>query len=56
MIDAHVPAAVRDRVVMPALGQEILWLPGIRASCKYRITPETKNIMQITVKGGNESG
>ena len=56
MIDAHVPAAVRDRVVMPALGQEILWLPGIRASRKYRVTPETKNIMQITVKGGNESG
>ncbi len=56
MIDAHIPAAVRERIVMPALGQEILWLPGISASQIYRITPETKNIMQITVKGGNESG
>lgn len=53
MIDAKVPGALRGRIVMPADGREILWIPGCRISETYKITEKTSVILEITiVRGG----
>ena len=47
MIDQKVPAQWRDQIVMPACGDEILWVPGGRISAAYMVTPDTKRILEI---------
>jgi tRNA(Ile)-lysidine synthase len=47
MIDQKVPAQIRDRIVMPACGDEILWVPGGRISAAFMVTSDTKKILEI---------
>jgi tRNA(Ile)-lysidine synthase len=47
MIDQKVPAQWRDQIVMPACGDEILWVPGGRISAAYMVTADTKKILEI---------
>jgi tRNA(Ile)-lysidine synthase len=49
MIDQKVPAQWRDQIVMPACGDEILWVPGGRISAAYMVTPDTKRILEIVL-------
>ena len=50
MIDRKVPAQIRDRIVMPTCGSEILWVPGGRISAAYMVSTDTKRILEIRWK------
>ena len=50
MIDAKVPAGMRGKIVLPALGSEILWLPGGRISAAYMVEPSTARVLEITLE------
>lgn len=54
MIDEKIPAAKRDATPVLADGNEILWIPGGRINEKYKITSETKNIIEINAEGDFE--
>ncbi|MDO5131480.1 MAG: tRNA lysidine(34) synthetase TilS, partial [Eubacteriales bacterium] len=49
MLDAGIPAELRDRIVLPFHGKEALWVPGVRMGDAFRITPETARILEIRV-------
>ena len=50
MIDAKVPAGMRGKIVLPASGSEILWLPGGRISTAYMVEPSTARVLEITLE------
>ena len=51
MIDLKVPAALRDKIVLPMHGKELLWFPGGRISAAFKVTQTTGHIIEITWKG-----
>ena len=69
MIDAKVPAQLRDRIVLPTIGGEILWIPAGaaeapdsgngnssdsgRISAAYMVSEHTSRILEIRWKAGN---
>ena len=64
MIDAKIPAGLRETIVLPAAGNEILWIPGGRTnapaedaasdltggrmSAAFKVGRDTKRILEIT--------
>ncbi len=50
MIDSKVPAKIRDRMVLPFAGREVLWLPGVRINEAYRVHATTGQVLKITLK------
>ncbi len=50
MIDSKVPSVIREQMVLPCLGSEVLWLPGVRINEAYRVHPGTKRVLKITLK------
>ncbi|MCF0134458.1 MAG: tRNA lysidine(34) synthetase TilS [Blautia sp.] len=54
MIDDKVPRELREKLPVLALGSEVIWFPGGRINEKYKVTSETKRIIQIKYQGGNE--
>ena len=56
MIDVRMPAQVRDRILLPVCGSEVLWVPGFRCSAAYLVSEETKRIMEISTDGGEDGG
>ena len=60
MIDAKIPAKLRERIVLPAAGKEILWVPaGLtaeaicssdsgRISASYMVSGHTRRILEIS--------
>ena len=62
MIDSKVPAEIREQMILPFAGSEVLWLPGVRINEAYRVHPTTKRVLKITLKseareyGGREDG
>ncbi len=35
-------------------GSHILWIPGLRISEKYKVTEDTKRILKVRIRGGEE--
>ena len=56
LIDEKVPAKQRDKVLLLAEGSHILWIIGRRISEAYKVTNETKRILQVHISGGKEHG
>lgn len=56
MIDEKIPSAERDRVVLIAEEDHILWVTGHRVSEAYKVTADTKRIIEIYMSGGKENG
>ena len=56
LIQEKIPASERDRIAVIADGSHILWVPGYRISSYTKISEATKEILEITVIGGNEDG
>lgn len=48
-IDGKIPKDLRDRIVLPFSGQEVLWIPGGRISAAFPVTDDTKNILELSV-------
>lgn len=54
MIEQKIPAEYRDRVLVVADGNEIVWIVGFRMSERYKAQDTTINTAMISV--GNGSG
>ena len=50
LIDAGIPEPLRDRIVFPCVGGDVLWIPGYRIHAAYKVSGETKRILCITLK------
>lgn len=51
-IDEKIPAEMRDRLPVVAVGSEILWIPGGRMNEKYKITSTTGRVLELHYQGG----
>ena len=52
MIDAKIPKELRGKIVMPAAGSEILWIPNGRISAAYKVSCMTHTILEIRWEPG----
>ena len=50
MIDQKIPAAWRDRMVLPTDGDRILWVPGGQIGADFRICSATKKILELSLR------
>ncbi len=55
MIDEKIPRQERDRILLLAEGNHVLWIIGYRISEYYKITDETKEILQARAYGGEKA-
>ena len=53
-IDCKIPRQERDRITLLAEGSHILWAVGLRISGHYKITSQTKTVLEVHVKGVKE--
>ena len=53
-IDQKVPAEKRERILLLADGNHIIWVIGFRISEYYKVNSETRRILKVRVDGGNE--
>lgn len=51
-IDEKIPKDNRDEIILLADGSNILWVVGYRISEEYKITEESKYILEVKVNGG----
>lgn len=56
LIEEKIPAGQRNHILLLAQGREILWVIGHRVSEAYRVSPETKRILEIRRIGENYGG
>lgn len=56
MIDEKIPRELRDGIPVLAEGNHVLWIVGYRIGEYYKITEDTKTILQVTADGGEEHG
>ena len=54
LIDAKIPQEERDKLLLLADESHILWIIGYRISEFYKVTEQTKRVLEICVDGGNE--
>lgn len=55
LINEKIPLSEREKLKVIADGSHIMWIPGYRISSFYKITDETKQILEITISGGKEN-
>lgn len=51
LMEEKVPAAYRGRIWLLAAGSHVIWVPGGRMSSYYKVTEETKAILQVQICG-----
>ncbi len=56
MIDEKIPSDERGRVVLLAEGSHVLWAVGGRISEAYKVSAQTKRIVEIHIAGGKCDG
>ena len=56
MIDEKIPRQEREKIWLLAEEKHILWIVGYRISAYYKITEETKTILEVEFNGGKSSG
>lgn len=54
MIDDKISGDLRESVPLVTCAEEVLWMVGGRMSEKYKITPETKWVLEVKYQGGNQ--
>ena len=50
MLDGKISRGLRDRMILPFAGKEALWIPGLRMGDAFRVSPDTKRILEISYK------
>ena len=50
MIDEKLPAHLRAAVPLIACADGIIWLPGYRIADRYKVTPSTRRVAQVSVE------
>ncbi len=55
MIDVKIPSRLRDKLPLIAVGSHVVWLIGYRISEFYKISQDTKKVLEITYVGGEEN-
>lgn len=55
-VNAKIPKSQREQVLLAADGDHIMWIIGYRQNQAYQVSEHTKNILEITVNGGQEDG
>lgn len=56
MIDEKIPKEEREKILLLADGNHILWVVGYRISEYYKVEEQTENILQVTCDGGKDYG
>lgn len=56
MVNEKIPKKMRSSMYMLADGSHILWIPGYRISTHYRVGENTKRILEVRLRGGNDGG
>ncbi len=54
LIDEKIPREERDALYLAASGQDVLWVIGYRMSEAYKVTEQTKTIIEIAILIGGE--
>lgn len=54
-INKKIPRADRERIMLLADGNHIIWIIGFRISEAYKVTKETKHIWKVQLFGGKEN-
>ncbi len=54
MIDAKIPREIRDHIPLVADGADVMWVVGYRINEAYKITDETKTVLQIQLNVSNQ--
>jgi tRNA(Ile)-lysidine synthase len=52
LINQKVPKQLREELILVADGAHILWVVGYRMSAAYRVTEDTRHILEIQIHGG----
>ena len=52
MVTEKIPAYRRDRIQLLAMGSHVIWLPGYRISEEFKVSGNTKQILQVQLIGG----
>ena len=50
MIDEKIPRDIRDRIPLLADGSHVMWIIGYRISSCYKLTPETRRVLQAEIR------
>ena len=53
-VNEKIPLLERDMVLLVADGDHIMWIVGKRISNFYKITEKTKQVLEITISGGEQ--
>ncbi len=56
MVSEKIPGQLRDRIPLLAEGSHVLWVVGYRISEYYKISGNTKHVLQVQLIGGCASG
>ena len=56
MIDEKIPRQEREQIWLLAEEKHILWIVGHRISAYYKITEQTKTILEVEFNGGKSTG
>ena len=56
LVNEKIPRSERDKLVLLAEEDEVLWVVGCRLSEKVKIKEDTKRILKLTYTGGNADG
>lgn len=56
LIDEKIPVSEREKILLMAEGQEILWVIGGRLSERVKITAETARVLAVTYEEDNKEG
>lgn len=56
MIDEKIPVKLREQITLLTEEAHVLWIIGYRISEYYKITDDTKNILEVRSDGGMERG
>lgn len=55
LIDAKIPASLRQNIPLIASGNEILWVVGYRTAAKFGVDKDTKRVLWIHIWEGNSN-